>query len=143
MSIPVASTFNATDPTQCSAHMISHMALPLRVPVMMPPPYAAVLVAALGRTIEPRIHAPQRIDAARVGGIRVIDDAILERECTHTGPLPDERAHVDARLYRVLMLDRLPGRRHRLLALIVVLDALRLLFLGKRGGVVSVEIAGG
>src|SRR5579859_5982337 len=143
MSIPVARTFNATDPTQCSAHMISHMALPLRVPVVMPPPHAAVLVAPLGRTIEPRIHAPQRVDATRVGGIRVIDDAILERERTHTGPLPDEGAEVDARLYRVLILDRSPGRRHRRLAPIVVPDATRLLLLGKRGGVVGVEITGG
>src|ERR1700753_877933 len=57
---------------------------------IVPSPPDAVLIATLGCTVQPRVHAPQRIQAAREGRIGVINNALIERECTHAGPL----AHV-------------------------------------------------
>src|SRR5215475_8574830 len=53
--------------------------------VMLPP--QALLVAPLRRAIEPLIHAPQAVEAARVRGVGVIDDAVVERERADAGPL--------------------------------------------------------
>src|SRR5436305_10543124 len=41
------------------------------------------LVAPLGCALEPLVHAPEAVQAARIGGIGVVDDAVLERERTH------------------------------------------------------------
>src|SRR5262245_14908230 len=43
-------------------------------------PDAARLVAPLGSAVEPRVHAPESVQSARIGGIGVVDDAVLERE---------------------------------------------------------------
>src|ERR1041384_4130260 len=51
-----------------------------------PPDTGVGLVAAERRAIEPGIHAPDRIESARERGIRVVDDAVLERERAHARP---------------------------------------------------------
>ena len=35
------------------------------------------------RPVEPLVHSPEHVEAARVGGVGVVDDAIRERERTH------------------------------------------------------------
>src|SRR5437763_244149 len=45
--------------------------------VMTAPP-ESFLIASLGRAIEPLVHAPQAVQPARVGGIGVVDGAVLE-----------------------------------------------------------------
>src|SRR4051812_49412472 len=50
-------------------------------------PPGAGLVAALRCAIEPRIHAPDGVEAARVGRISVKDGAVLARERAHARPL--------------------------------------------------------
>ena len=57
-------------------------------------PPDACLVAAPGGAVEPLIHAPEAVQSARIGGIGVVDDAVLERERTHTRPLARVRGHV-------------------------------------------------
>src|SRR6185312_5712538 len=52
--------------------------------LIAPAPPGSVLVAAARCAVEPLIHAPEAIQPARVRGIRVVDDAILERECAHS-----------------------------------------------------------
>src|SRR5262245_28653895 len=54
------------------------------------------LVATLGSAVEPLIHAPEAVQAARVGGVRMIDDAVLQRERAHAGPLSPEGRPVGA-----------------------------------------------
>src|SRR2546425_2087667 len=58
----------------------------LVVLVVAAPPDAR-LVAPLGGAVEPLEHAPEAVHSARVGGIGVVDDAVLERERAHARPL--------------------------------------------------------
>src|SRR6266568_2942086 len=57
----------------------------LVVLVMAAPPDAR-LVAPSGRAIEPLVHAPEAVQSARIGGIGVIDHAVLEHERAHARP---------------------------------------------------------
>src|SRR5438093_12008487 len=52
------------------------------------------LVAAPGGAVEPLVHAPEAVQSARIGGIRVVDDAVLERERAHARPLARVRGDV-------------------------------------------------
>src|SRR5205814_8568066 len=67
----------------------------LAVLVVSPPP-ETLLVAAPRRAVKPLIHAPQAVNAAGVGGIRVVDHTILEHERAQAMPLPNERRPVGA-----------------------------------------------
>src|SRR6266478_4506416 len=58
----------------------------LFVLVVAPPPEAR-FVAPLGCAVEPLVHAPEAVQSARIGGIGVVDDAVLERERAHARPL--------------------------------------------------------
>src|SRR5512134_3237286 len=61
--------------------------------VVAAPPDAR-LVAPLGGAVEPLVHAPEGVQSARIGGIGVVDDAVLERERAHARPLARVRGHV-------------------------------------------------
>jgi hypothetical protein len=111
-------------------------------------PPDARLVAPLGGAVEPLVHAPEAVQSARVGGIGVVDDAVLERERAHTRSLARVRGHVgsghgrdlgDGPLAATLrILAPLPRR----LAPVVVFDApLALLLLGEPDVEVEVEVA--
>src|SRR2546423_6541376 len=65
----------------------------LVVLVMAAPPDAR-LVAPLGGAVEPLVHAPKAVQSARIGGVGVVDDAVLERERAHARPLARVRGHV-------------------------------------------------
>src|SRR5437899_287132 len=65
----------------------------LVVLVVAAPPDAR-LVAPLGGAVEPLVHAPEAVQSARIGGIGVVDDAVLERERAHARPLARVRGHV-------------------------------------------------
>src|SRR5262249_26464206 len=56
--------------------------------VSAPPDARAFLVAPHGGVVEPLVHAPEAVQSARVGGIGVVDDAVLERERAQARPLP-------------------------------------------------------
>src|SRR5438093_5621144 len=95
--------------------------------VVAAPPDAR-LVASLRCAVEPLVHAPEAVQSARIGGIGVVDDAILERERAHARPLARVRGDVgsahgredDGPLVATLRtLAPLPSR----LAPVVVFDA--------------------
>src|SRR5712692_10346869 len=65
----------------------------LVVLVVAAPPDAR-LVTPLGGAIEPLVHAPEAVQSACIGGIGVVDDAVLEYERAHARPLPRVRGHV-------------------------------------------------
>src|SRR5918996_311913 len=67
----------------------------LLVLVVTAPPDAR-LVAPPGGAVEPLVHAPEAVQSARIGGIRVVDDAVLERERAHARPLARVRGHVSS-----------------------------------------------
>src|SRR6185436_8355981 len=101
----------------------------LVVLVVAAPPYVR-LVAPSGRAIEPLVHRPQAVEPARVRGIGVIDDAVLERECARTRPFARVRGNVGSGRSRHLRNGPLhpgpglaPGRRDGILAREVVFDA--------------------
>src|SRR5258706_518159 len=81
-------------------------------------------------TVEPLVHAPEAVQSARIGGIGVVDDAVLEYERAHARLLAHKRGRVRSGHRRDLG-DR-PVRRRRLPrppALVVVLGASRALLL--------------
>src|SRR2546425_2179161 len=65
----------------------------LVVLVVAAPPDAR-LVTPLGCAVEPLVHAPEAVHPARIGGIGVVDDAVLEHEGAHARPLARVRGHV-------------------------------------------------
>src|SRR5262245_13956698 len=116
---------------------------PSSVPVLVvtPPPDPG-LVAPFGCPVEPLVHAPQAVESARVGGIRVIDDAVLEGERAHARPLTRVSGgvgpgHGRDLPHRPVAAAKLP----RALATVVVFDAaLALLLLGEPDIEVGVEV---
>src|SRR5215211_941308 len=116
---------------------------------MATPPHSG-FVPSLRGAVEPGIHAPESVKTAGIGGVGVVYDPVLQDERTHAGPLPSVGRHVGSRHGGVLLDWPLALRGHRLtdtpchrrLAAVVVLDgSLALLFLGKRGIEVEVEVA--
>src|SRR5215212_7769869 len=106
-------------------------------------PPDALLVAPLGRAVEPLVHAPEAVQSARVGGIGVVDDAVLDHERAHARSLARVRGRVGSRHRReedgpfantIFGLCRL--------APVVVFDAsLALLLLGEPDVEIGVEVA--
>src|ERR1051326_1014085 len=114
-------------------------------------PPDACLVASLGRAIEPVVHAKEGVHAARVGGIGVPDDAVLERECAHAWPVAMIRRHVGtargrefafrgitAALLTVAPPKDIAGRR---LDPVIVFGAFALLFFGDPNTEIEIEVA--
>ena len=118
----------------------------LVVLVVSAPPDAS-LVASLGCAVEPLVHAPEAVQSARIGGIGVVDDAVLEHERAHARPLARIRGHVgsgsgrelgDGPLAATLRTLALLPRR---LAPVVVFDTpLALLHVGEPDVEVEVEV---
>src|SRR2546422_6992022 len=65
----------------------------LVVLVVAAPPDAR-LFAPLGGAVEPLVHAPEAVQSARIRGIGVVDDAVLERERAHARRLSRIRCNV-------------------------------------------------
>src|SRR2546427_6409610 len=65
----------------------------LVVLVVAAPP-GARLVAPLGCAVEPLVHTPEAVQSARIGGIGVVDDAVLAHERAHARLLARVRGHV-------------------------------------------------
>ena len=57
-------------------------------------PPEAVLVATEWRAVKPLVHAPKAVQPTLVRRVGVVDDAILEHERAHAGPLSPERLPV-------------------------------------------------
>jgi hypothetical protein len=111
--------------------------------VAAPPNAARLLVAPLGGAVEPLVHALEAVQSARIGGIGVVDDAVLEYERAHARSVARVRSCVGSGHSRVLSDGLRDLRRiHRVAAaLVVVFDgALALLLLGERDVEVEVEI---
>src|SRR5215813_7918446 len=62
---------------------------PLAVLVVAAPP-DALLVPPQRCAVEPLVHAPEAVEAARIGRVGVVDDAVLEHERAQARPV----AHV-------------------------------------------------
>src|SRR3989475_9984402 len=80
-------------PRRATSVRTSALRSALVVLVVAAPPEAR-LVAPLGCAVEPLVHAPKAVQSARIGGIGVVDDAVLERECADARPLAHERGRV-------------------------------------------------
>src|SRR5258708_16148767 len=65
----------------------------LVVLVVAAPPDAR-LAAPLGGAVEPLVHAPDSVHPARIGGIGVVDDAVLEHERADARSVARVRRHV-------------------------------------------------
>src|SRR4051812_9011508 len=105
----------------------------------------ALLVPSARGAVEPLVHAPETVQPAGIGGVGVVDDAVLEREGAHArrlarvgGPVgPGGGGPVGER-----SLGRGLGRRHELHdAEVVLTGAGSLLLLGEADPEVVVEVA--
>src|SRR6202049_4552386 len=72
------------------------------VVVVVAAPPDARLVAPLGGAVEPLVHAPEAVQSARIGGIGMVDDAVLDRERAHTRPVARVRGRVGSACGREL-----------------------------------------
>src|SRR5581483_5763737 len=120
----------------------------LVVLVMAAPPEAR-LVAPPGGAVAPLVHAPEAVEAARIGGIGVVDDAVLERERAHARPLASVGGHIGSGRGRDVRDGSVhprpgfvPDQGHSRLAPIVVFDAAvaPLLLFGEVDVEVGVEV---
>src|SRR5215472_5069569 len=105
---------------------------------------AARLVSPLRRPVQPLVHAPQAVQAARVGRVSVVDDSVLERERAHARALSGVGRPVGARRCgpRVEWPADVVGRGpHGRLAEVVLEGARTFLLLGEGDVEVGVEVA--
>src|SRR5579875_484931 len=111
--------------------------------VAAPPPDAA-LAAPLGGAIEPLVCAPQAVEPTGVGGIGVVDGAVLAHEGAHARPVAPVGGRIDAARFRELD-DRRRGdigvQRVGAARVVVLGAALALLFFGDRDAEVEIEVA--
>src|SRR5215468_4969051 len=118
----------------------------LVVLVVAAPPDAR-LVPPLGGAVEPLVHAPEAVQAAGIGGIGVVDEAVLERERAHAWLLARVRGHVGAAHGReedgslVAGLRTLTPLERRLAPVVVFAAPCALLLLGEPDVEVGVEVA--
>src|SRR6266852_2471329 len=109
----------------------------------------ARLVAPLGCAVEPLVHAPEAVQSACIGGIGVVDDAVLEHERADARPIARVRGYVGSghgreRGDRPLTAGFLGQRAYlppRLAPVVVFDDPLELLLLGEPDVEVEVEVA--
>jgi hypothetical protein len=64
-----------------------------------------------GRPVESLVHAPETVQSARVRRVRVVGDAILERERAHAGSPPGSRTSTVRKLYSLAPGCARPGSR--------------------------------
>src|SRR5471030_2259506 len=112
--------------------------------VTLPPD--TCLIAPLGCAVEPLVHAPEAVHTTRIGGIGVIDDAVLKHERTDARSLACVRSRVGSGHGRKCggpVGCRTRGYvDDRRLAYVVVFDrSLALLLLSQRDVEVEVEVA--
>ena len=64
--------------------------------LVMPPKPGPRFVPPIRRPVEPLVHPPERVEAARVGGVSVVDDAVGEYKCAHARRLAGVSGDVSA-----------------------------------------------
>src|ERR1051325_3573519 len=73
------SNYLSVHPQHWSCPLLSRISCVLVVPTEP----RSGLVASLRRSVKPLVHPPQRVEAASIRGVGVVDDAVGERERTH------------------------------------------------------------
>src|SRR5579883_2630264 len=117
----------------------------LRVLVAAAPPWPR-LVASPGCAVEPLVHTPESVQSARIGGVGVVDDAVLQCERTHARPLARIGGQIGSGHGREAGGSSLRGFRLYVQSLaaglVIVFDGPgALLLLGDRDVEVKIEIA--
>jgi len=54
----------------------------------------ARLIPPFGRPVEPLVHAPETVQSTCIGGIGVVNDAVLEHKRAHARPLAGVRGNI-------------------------------------------------
>ncbi len=105
----------------------------------MPPKPQPRFIPPIRCSVEPLVHSPERVEAARVGGVCVVDDAVGECERAHARSLAGVGGDVGAGHGReIAYASRVGYRAER--AVVVVDAAGALLLLGERGIEVIIEV---
>src|SRR5207245_1295866 len=102
----------------------------------------------LRSAVEPLVHAPETVESARISGIGVVDDAVLEHECAHARPVAMVRTHVGSAhrcesglCVRSAALLTRPPLKCDFPPIVVFNLALAFLLLRERDGEVEIEVA--
>ena len=104
----------------------------------MPPKPQPRFIPPIRCPVEPLVHSPERVEAARVGGVCVVDDAVGECERAHARSLAGIGGDVGAGHGQIAYASRVGYCAERV---VVVVDAAgALLLLGERGVEVVIEI---
>src|SRR5262249_3049535 len=107
--------------------------------------HGARLVSPAWRSVEPLVHAPERVEPPRVRGVGVVGGPALDADGAHSGPFPRVRGPVGAGGGRPRregpLCRRLLGRLRRLVAEVVFDGAGALLLLREGDVEVEVEVA--
>src|ERR1700722_19264062 len=106
-------------------------------------PPDALLIATLGRPVEPLIGAPESVEPARIGGIGVVNDAVFHCESAHARTIAHECSPVRSARRREPgdALRNLRRGQRVVAAAIIVFNASRaLLFLCDRDVEIEVEV---
>src|SRR5579871_6405905 len=128
-------------PPVCSSSLVVLVVAPEKVEGILG---AARLVPSPRCPVEPLVHAPEAVQPACVGRVRVVDGAILARERAHARTLARVGRPVRARRRGPRVersADVLRRRPQRLLAEVVLESAFALLLLGEGDAEVIVEVA--
>src|SRR4051794_15970540 len=109
----------------------------------MTPPPGARLVTSPGCAVEPLVHAPEAVQSARIRGVRVVDNAVLQHERAHAWSLARVGGRIGSGRGRHLGHGRLAAAQlPRSLTPVVVFDAaLALLRLREPHAEIRVEVA--
>ena len=64
--------------------------------LVVPPKPRPRFVSPIRRPVEPLVHSPERVEAARVGGVGMVDDAVGECERAHSWRLASVGGEIGA-----------------------------------------------
>jgi hypothetical protein len=78
--------------------------------LIVPPKPRPRFVPPMRRPVEPLVHSPKRVKAARVGGVGMVDDAVGECERAHARRLASVGGEVGAGHGRELACEPPPSR---------------------------------
>src|SRR5437899_4478879 len=72
-----------TIPTSCPANALQPLCRSSFAVLVVAAPPDACLVPPFWCAVEPLVHSPEAVHSARIDGIGVVDDVVVEHECAH------------------------------------------------------------
>src|SRR5262249_2260625 len=94
-------TYSSVEPSRTQSGRLWYGPRSALLVLVMATPPCSRFVAPFGRAVKPLVHSPKAVQSAPIGGVGVVDDAVLQRDGAAAGPLARERGHVGSAHGRV------------------------------------------